>query len=266
MWDIVPIVNSVKSGKNVSNKIKIALILGLRFCQKFSLFGLGKLLNHTVKSMTLETDVRFRIGTLGDFIVFSSIWEPQVKSVFRFHEGMVFLDVGAHIGKYAVRAGSKIGKEGRIIAIEPNEDNFRVLVQNLKLNQIKNCIPLNIAAYNSDVELQLFVGSDSAKHSVKENSSRGSQKVNARALDNVLRELKIKRVDLIKIDVEGSEYEVVKGLEKTLRNQSPQLFIEILRSDQEKVLSYLHEQGYREKVLYQLSSFKDGLMYYYFKK
>ena len=46
--------------------------------------------------MIIETDVPFRIGTLGDFIVFSSLWEPQVRNIFRFHENMIFLDVGAH--------------------------------------------------------------------------------------------------------------------------------------------------------------------------
>ena len=266
MSEVISFVNAIKSGKNFSNKIKISLILGLRAFQKLFPISIAKIFDYPGKLMIIETDVPFRIGTLGDFIVFSSLWEPQVRNVFRFHKDMIFLDVGAHIGKYTIRAASKIGKNGKIISIEPNEDNFRILIQNLKLNQIKNCIPLNVAAYSNDTELELFVGSDSAKHSIVEKLDRGSKKVKARALDNVLSELNIKKVDFIKIDVEGAEYDVIKGLEKTLTNQNPKLFIEILKKDQEKVLNYLKQKGYHEHVLYQLVTFKEGLMYYFLDK
>ena len=266
MVDIIPIIHSIKEGQNISNKIKISIILSLRFLQKFLPYKLNKYFDYFGKLVIIETDVRFKIGTLNDFIVFSGIWEPQVQKVFNFYKKMVFLDIGAHIGKYSVRAGTKIGKEGKIIAIEPNKNNFELLVQNLKLNQVKNCIPLNIAAYIKDSEIQLFIGPESVQHSIKENSGRGSKKVKARALDNVLKELKIDKLDLIKIDVEGAEYEVIKGLEKTLTNQSPKLFLEILKTDQQKVLDYIYTLGYKKEVLYQLSSFKDGLMYYFFQK
>ncbi len=263
---IAPLLNVTRSGKNVTNKMKIAILLGLRLLQKVSPETMKKKFNYPARYFAIETDARFKIGTLEDLFVLSSTWERQVSSFFNFQEKMVFLDVGAHVGKYTIRAGLRVGKTGKVIAIEPSRENFAILVENIRLNHLKNSIPLNIAAYNADIEIPLFKGSDSAKNSLKEDSNKGSHKVRARPLDMVLEELEIEKVDLIKIDVEGVEYEVVQGLERTLKNQNPKVFVEISSRDHEKVRLFLSSLGYEEKVLYYLPSFKNGLFYCGFTK
>jgi FkbM family methyltransferase len=179
---------------------------------------------------------------------------------------MTFVDVGAHIGRYTIRAGLKAGKQGRIIAIEPNKNNYQLLLKNINLNGLQNCIPLNIAAYCIDSELILFTGSDSAKNSIKTNSRRGSQKVKAKTLDNVLIENRIQKVDLIKIDVEGAEYDVLKGLERTLKQNNPILMVEVLRKDENKVLRYMKQLKYKENAIDYCPAYEGGLTYYSFKK
>lgn len=71
------------------------------------------------------------------------------------------------------------------------------------------------------MEISLFTGPNSAQHSIKEDFGEGSFKTRARALDNVLKEKGIEGIDLIKIDVEDAEFEVLKGLENTLKKQKP---------------------------------------------
>ena len=99
-----------------------------------------------------------------------------------------------------------------------------------------------------------------------ENFGRGSCKIQARALDKVLAEKRIEHVDMIKIDVEGAEYEVLKGLESTLINKNPVLVIEIMKRDEARVIEYLGSLGYRGRLLHAFLPFRGGLMFYQFKK
>lgn len=139
-------------------------------------------------------------------------------------------------------------------------------MENIRLNKLQNCFAFNIAAYSKNAELVLFRGEDSAKNSLKEDSGKGYYKVKARALDNVLSEAGIDNVDLIKIDVEGAEYEVLKGLEQTLISGNPKLMVEILRKDKEKVKCYLNSLGFKDKLLHSSINYKEGIFYYIFKK
>lgn len=257
----------MKTGKGLSNKAKILILCLLRYFMNLSPNSLKDYFNIPVRGASIETDVKFRIGTIQDFFVFSPVaWERRIAPAFAFHEGMNFLDVGAHIGKYTVRAGLKVGKQGRVIAIEPNRRNFQRLVQNINLNGLTNCVPLNIAAYSAETELALFSGNDSAKNSVKRDFGRGSQKVRARMLDNVLKEIRIEKLDLIKIDVEEAEYDVVKGLERTLRLGNPIVIIEMERKDESRVIKFLRSLGYKENLLLSYEQYKSGLMFYSFRK
>ena len=256
----------IQTGRNVSSKLKIVQICFLKYAEGRSPIAIKKVIDLFVNGMLIETDVKFFIRTLNDFFIFSSLWEKELQNAFKFKKGMNFLDVGAHIGKYTLRASLKIGEEGKVIAVEPDKDNFGLLLKNLKANGVTNCIPLNIAAYYKDAEIPLFLGVTPAQHSVKEDFGRGSHRVQARPLDNVLAEMGIERVDLIKIDVEGAEYEVLKGLENTLINRSPVLVIEIIRKDQAKVIKYLESLGYRTRLLHVFLPFRGGLMFYHFEK
>jgi hypothetical protein len=81
--------------------------------------------------------------------------------------GETLIDVGAHIGKYALQVAKVVGERGLVIAVEPDRENFKALVLNAKLNNLKNVIALNIAAWSRDEMLRLFRAGDSGHHSVK---------------------------------------------------------------------------------------------------
>jgi FkbM family methyltransferase len=260
------LVKNIQTGRTLSNKLKIIEICILEYLQDQGPTILKKFIDRLANGMIFETDVKFIIRIPNDFFTVSSLWEEELQQTFAFRKGMNFLDVGAHIGKYTLRASGKVGKDGKIISIEPNIDNFRLLLKNIELNGLTNCIPLNIAAYNRDAEIDLFFGMTPARGSVIENFGRGSCKVKARPLDCVLAEIGIESVNLIKIDVEGAEYEVLKGLENTLRDKDPVIIMEIMKRDQEKVIDYLKSLDYRPKLLNTYLPFRGGLMFYQFKK
>ena len=162
----------VMTGKSISSKLKIFEICSLRYLQVRSPAFAKRFVDRLVKGMMIETDVKFFIRTLNDFFIFSVLWENELQEKLVFKNGANFLDVGAHIGKYTLRAALKVGKNGRVIAIEPNRDTYKVLLRNVELNDVTNCTPLNIAAYQTDSELRLFFGETSAQSSVVEASRK----------------------------------------------------------------------------------------------
>lgn len=254
------------TGKNFSNRVKIFSVCMLQFLRVRTPVRLNKYFDLIAQKMSLETDVKFYIKTPFDFFIFSFMWEQELQDVLRFEEGMNFLDVGAHIGKYTIRAGMKIGKEGKVVAIEPDKDNFDLLVRNIEANGLQNCIALNLAAYRADTQVNLFHSATSREHSIIEDFGKGSRKVKARALDSLLEEIEIGKIDLIKIDVEGAELEVLEGLANTLTKQNPLLVIEILKRDEDRVIRYLDSLGYKKELIHFLLDYRGGLMFYCFKK
>jgi FkbM family methyltransferase len=244
---LLSIAPDIVAGRNVSDKLKILVVYVLRMLQRLAPFGVRRYFDLMMEGTVIQTDVKFFIRTLHDFFVMSLLWEKNpCEDDFALDKGMIFLDVGAHIGAYTLRAAKMVEKQGRVVSVEPNKDNFELLIRNIGLNDLGNCIPLNVAAYSANEEVILFDGPDSAQHSIKARYERpmGSSKVKARTLDGVMEEIGIKRLDMVKIDVEGAELEVLKGMEKTLIKNNPNIILEILKEDQRKVIEYLNHLGY----------------------
>lgn len=67
--------------------------------------------------------------------------------------GSVVLDVGAGIGEFAILASNKVGKDGKVVAIEPSPDDFETLQDNIKENGCSNVIPINSAVSDKKEKL-----------------------------------------------------------------------------------------------------------------
>jgi len=156
------------------------------------------------------------------------------------HEGGTFVDVGANVGGYSVRA-SKIG--ARVIAVEPDPDNYRVLKLNLELNQCIDAYVLNIAAGRREEVRELYESSDGAPagYSLLQAKSSGKVKcsVEVKPLDVTIPPLlNNERIDLLKIDVEGVEAEVIKGALDLLKS-TRYMIVEVIPSTKSRMLEVL---------------------------
>jgi FkbM family methyltransferase len=136
------------------------------------------------------------------------------------------LDIGAHYGAYSIYAASKTGS--KVIAIEPVNENFELLNENVKANRLEKKIKtFNVAASNEEgvAEFHIPWASDSAgfhKHPLADTIKK--QTVIVKRIDNLTAG---KKIDFIKIDTEGHEINVLQGLRKTLSdNPSSVLLIE----------------------------------------
>jgi len=141
------------------------------------------------------------------FEIVSPEFESFMKAWFEPRRDEMFIDIGAQIGKYALRGAKIVGNEGIVLVVEPHPINYQTLVGNIELNRIRNVIPVNLAAWNMDTKLKFLVGETTARHSIKANLGLGCFEVEARALDHVLSGYN--KIDWIKIDVEGAEYETL---------------------------------------------------------
>jgi FkbM family methyltransferase len=175
----------------------------------------------------------------------------------------VFIDVGAHVGKYALQVARIVGNDGLVLALEPHHVNYEALLKGIQLNGFRNIVALNVAAWESDCRLKLFIHEASIYHSVKIDKRLGYVEVEARAMDQVIAELNIKQVDWIKIDAEDAETEILKGLEKTLATFTPRLIIEVQWKNLRKVLNLMENYRYAVKPIPSEQNPKDRVGYFY---
>ena len=159
-------------------------------------------------------------------------------------KGDVFLDVGAHVGKYALQVAKIVGAKGMVVAIEPDVANYAALKRNIELNKARNVIAVNVAAWHCDTKIRFFFFGSSLGSSVKSDFGLGSTEVEARALDGVLLEIGIDRMDWVKINVEGAEVETLEGIQKTLRDSRPRVIVEVEHENVEGVAAFLTKTGY----------------------
>lgn len=143
------------------------------------------------------------------------------------NKNSLFVDVGAHYGAYSLYAAKEA--KSKVIALEPVSENFQLLNENVQINKLDGLIQTyNYAVSDTDGEAVFNIpwASDSAGFYEHPNAHTiRKQKVIVRRGDNIVGS---KRVDMIKIDTEGHELMVLKGLGKTLRaNPDAQLIIEI---------------------------------------
>jgi FkbM family methyltransferase len=165
-------------------------------------------------------------------------WEPESWAAVREHlgSGATFVDIGAHIGTYSLRAAPIVGPAGRVIAIEPNPETVRKLQGNIQASGAQTITVEPFACSDAEATLELFAGpqSNSGETSLSQtNASRDQQagtsyKVRARPLDAILQEAGVTRVDAVKIDVEGAEVMVLKGAGHTLDRYHPVVLIEVV--------------------------------------
>lgn len=187
-----------------------------------------------------------------DYGIISRFHEEELRKFFLLREGF-FIDVGAHIGKYTIMLARRLKNKGQVLAIEPISENFKILEKNISLNKLKNVTALNVAAYSKKGKIKLFSLEDeynSGDFSIKENNSKIQMEVNCDTLDGVLEKLKIKEnPKLVKIDVEGAELEVFKGMEKILKKGTVIIFEALSREDYEQSKNFLSQFQYKIKKI-----------------
>jgi FkbM family methyltransferase len=179
-----------------------------------------------------------------DFIVMTR-HEDDIIERFLPKQGDIVVDIGAHMGRYTIISSKRVGANGKVVAIEAHPSNFEMLKSNIKLNQLTNVIPLNYAAYSKETKINLYLPDEESgytmHHSImsnyvftkyKDKTEDKFVEVSANTLDYLLQLNEITDVNWVKIDVEGAEFEVLKGASNVLsKSKDIALLIEVHGKD-----------------------------------
>jgi len=134
-------------------------------------------------------------------------------------EGDVVLDIGANIGYYALIESQLVGNHGRVYASEPVLDNFELLRANVKINHLENVQTFPFAFGEREGKSRIYVSQSANLCAFDRNAVGGKivgvQEVPMTTTDTFLENRGFP--DLIRMDVEGYEYEIIKGMLKTLK-------------------------------------------------
>ncbi len=186
----------------------------------------------------------------------SSAFEPETKNSIDLKEG-VFIDIGANVGAYSLILAKKL-KNLVVIAIEPETKNFDLLKKNIALNNLSNITALNQGCFSYKTKMNLYISLRGlGLHSIIKKVGKFKSIIQVDKLDNIVNGLKLTRIDLIKIDVEGAEYEVIRGASKILKKYHPQLIIEIWDNKRfNKIFDLLKKFNYKlKKRIYNESNY-----------
>ena len=174
------------------------------------------------------------------------------------NSGDVFVDIGANIGWYTVLAGNIVGSQGKVIAFEPGSNIFAHLNRNVEINNFNNVVTENFAISDSNGEIVLsgVNGKNGGGASIVRNPDNYAEKsketVKMVTFDNYVLNHAIGQIKLLKIDVEGAEMLVLKGMFETLKEgKIENVLIEIndnhlikLGSSSKEIFELLVNAGY----------------------
>jgi FkbM family methyltransferase len=199
-------------------------------------------------------DYKFYCRINREDLVFMTNHEDDIIEHFTPKQGDIVVDIGAHLGRYTIISSKRVGTNGKVIALEAHPGNFEMLNRNIKLNQLTNVIPLNYAVYSKETKIKLYLPEEESGYTIYNTimSNRAGTEdkfveVNANTLDFLLQLKGITDVNWIKIDVEGAEFEVLKGATNVLsKSKDIALLIEVHGPDNyNPILNFLNLYNFK---------------------
>lgn len=185
---------------------------------------LGKGISRSINGVKIIFPVRY-------FRFFESDYEKENFEIFKQHlkEGDVILDIGAHIGLQSINMSKFSGHTGRVFSFEPTPDTFSILTETVRLNHLTNRISLVNKAVSYEKGQTTFNSSTAGVSNsiVNYNSTSDHNKitVDVISVDLFVKEVNLSKVDFIKIDAEGVEFDVLRGAKETIEKYHPRMIL-----------------------------------------
>lgn len=222
-------------------------------CQLLRIDGILASTQHGLMRLNATDFVKARL-------LIDGVFEPRTTALIEslLNEGDCFVDVGANIGSFSLSAARKVGPTGKVLAIEPFPENCADLLENRRLNALQDVIEVASMAVNDvDAFLQFSVpdatnrGMSREVHDLEIKSD--IYRVKGVLLRELIQNAGLPHVDAMKMDVEGSELRVLRGLFGSSEAFPPpsHIIFEFLPDDfdygatPDVLLQFLADHGYR---------------------
>ena len=184
-------------------------------------------------------------GVIGKYLPLYGDWAESENILMSEHinEGDTVIDIGANIGTTVLSMSKNVGKKGKVIAFEPQLLMSQCLNTNLTLNDINNVDVYNLAISNKSgwAKINDHEFSDKGRYGEAGISDDGTR-VKTITLD----EMKLDSCSLVKIDIEGHEWQAIQGAKKLLLDHKPSLYLEAKKDipDTKKYTKWLFDNGW----------------------
>jgi FkbM family methyltransferase len=154
-------------------------------------------------------------------------------------KGKLFIDLGANLGRYSILLA---GNYEKVIAVEPDPNNMHFLKRNVEAAGVQNVEFMQVAVGNREGEVKLYMAPHIGGHNIYVDNGLGYTTVQMKMLASILAEC---RADLVKVDVEGAEWEVLEGALPVM-DKIDSWVIELHNVERKKEMQILLEKfGYR---------------------
>mgnify|MGYP001168166751 FL=1 len=157
---------------------------------------------------------------------FLKLNNPDEK--FEIKKNNTVIDIGAHIGYFTIYA-AKNAYQGIIYSIEPYRESFEILKKNLKLNNLTNVKPFHAAISKATAQVTLYIDKNNqiGNSIFRTDETTESEKVDSFSLGDFVKKNKIEKIDFLKIDCEGAEFEILLNLDKELMKNINRISAEV---------------------------------------
>jgi len=249
--DIVRMLRKLPGGYRILNKIR----------ERYISKDISQFVNDYDGNLKLRLNLSEKMQSQIFWYGYSSI---EICAVLKriLKPGMYVVDVGANIGEITLLSSNCVGSHGMVYSFEPVTEIVNTLRYNVYNNGISNVQIMAKGLYHSEGSFDIFqddsIFHDGSIHSglntlfQTNNRKTICERIEVTTLDIFVRNENIKKVDLVKIDVEGSELAVLKGARLTLEKFSPYLIVEIQNEmalaagyQASDILEFLEKLGYK---------------------
>lgn len=202
---------------------------------------------------------KLRGGSTDRFII-NEVWlhKSYNPKGFEIKPNDVVVDIGAHAGIFTILA-SYFAKQGQVYAFEPFRENYNLLLENINLNKAKNVKVFNKAVSNSSGKLKFYVSQTKNKG---QNSiyrlGKTQKEVNVDKISFKDFLKTIPKIDFLKIDCEGAEYEILFSLSKEELQKIKKISMEFHNYGKytgKDLAKFLQKNGFKVKLIH------DGKMF-----
>ena len=165
----------------------------------------------------------------------------------------IVIDIGAHVGYFTMYAAKK-AYQGIIYSIEPYKESFEIFKKNLNLNELTNVKPFHAAISKKTEQITLYIDKDNqiGNSMFKTDTSVRSEKVSSFSLEDFIINNKIKKINFLKIDCEGAEFEIILNLKKEIMKNVNKMSIEVHENSNtdsvDKLENFLNENNFKVKI------------------
>ncbi|WP_430466455.1 FkbM family methyltransferase [Winogradskyella ouciana] len=154
---------------------------------------------------------------------------------------ITILDVGANFGYLSLVWSQTVCKTGKVVAFEPSVDVYKSLGKSVASNKVGNIVELvNVAVGNENKLVELFLN-DSTSNVIQSDDKQQSNTVQMVRIDDYVKDNNL-NCDLIKIDVDGIEFDILKGSIDTLRKFNPIYIVET--NDDTRIVEFFEGNNY----------------------